>query len=109
MTASEKRRYERYGLELPVAVKWKDALGNAKEETGTTIDMSRSGMFMICTSPIDEGSEIDVEIDLTTSAGSGIKSCVSVGGKIVRNIPLKNLHGGYGHAIMFDAYRFVGP
>ena len=109
MSAPEKRRYERYGLELPVAIRWKDTLGNAKEENGTTRDMSRSGMYMICASPIDEGSEINVEIDLTSSGGSGIKSCVSVGGKVVRNTLSKSDNGGYGTAITFDAYRFLRP
>ena len=88
-------------------VKWQDAFGNLKQESGTTKDMSRSGMYMTCNSPIDEGSRIDLEIDLAVCAGVGTKSSVSVGGKVVRNIPPAGPDTGYGYAVMFDEYRFA--
>ena len=107
MPERESRNYDRYGLELPVQVRWKDSLGNAREETGTTRDMSRSGTYIICNSSIDEGCEVYLEIDLTICAGARIKSCVSVGGKVIRAIPLTGPDRGYGHAIIFDEYRFM--
>jgi hypothetical protein len=69
MPETEKRDSERYGLELPVQAIWKDALGSVKEERATANDMSRSGTYMICKSPIHEGCEINLEIDLTICAG----------------------------------------
>lgn len=86
---------------------WKDALGSVKEEKATANDMSRSGMCMICKSPIPEGCEINLEIDLTICAGAGIKSCVSVKGRVVRSTRLTGPGSGYGHAIIFDQYRFM--
>lgn len=88
-------------------VRWKDASGNLKEERAITSDVGRSGMYMICDSPIEEGCEINLEIDLAVCSGAGIKSRVSVGGKVVRNIPPTGRDRGYGHAVLFDQYRFV--
>ena len=105
MPETEKRYDERYGVECPVRVRWQDAFGNLQQESGITRDVSRSGMYMTCTSPIDEGSRIDLEIDLTICAGAGMKSSVSVGGKVVRNIPPTGPETVYGHAVMFDESR----
>ncbi|UCD87506.1 MAG: PilZ domain-containing protein [Desulfobacterales bacterium] len=109
MSETEKRHTERYGLEFPVHVRWKNALGQLKQEMGTTRDMSRSGMYMTCSSPIDEGCKIDLEIDLTICAGAGTKGSVSVGGRVVRNIPPTGPDRGYGHAVVFDENRFAKP
>ncbi|MES0362945.1 MAG: hypothetical protein ABUK14_03240 [Desulfobacteria bacterium] len=107
MPETEKRDSERYGLEFPVQAMWKDALGSVKEERATANDMSRSGMYMICNSPVHEGCQINLEIDLTICAGAGIKSCVSVKGRVVRSTRLTGPDRGYGHAIIFDQYRFL--
>jgi hypothetical protein len=102
MPGTEKRYAERYGLELPVHVRWKDAFGQLKQEVGTTRDMSRSGVYMTCRGPIDEGCKIDLDIDLTICAGAGTKGSVSVGGRVVRSIPPTKPDRGYGHAVAFD-------
>ena len=44
MSEMEKRRWERYLLELPVYVAWKDPSGDAEELLGTTKDISSSGV-----------------------------------------------------------------
>ena len=103
---TERREYERYDLEFRVQVKWKDAFGNLKADSGTTKDISPSGAFIICNSPLDEGCQIDLEIDLPICVEGTNRSCVYASGKVVRRHPVNDRDSRYGHAIRFDSYCF---
>ena len=109
MTKTEKRDCERYVLGLPIHAMWKDAAGEAKEETGITRDISSSGVFMICKNLIDRGCDIDLQIDLPFLAENA-NSRVSARGRVVRNVSLTNPDtGGCGHGIMFNNYKILRP
>ena len=106
MTKSERRDCERYVFDLPIHAAWKDAAGETKKETGSTRDISSSGVFIICKNLIDKGCEIDLQIDLPALAENA-KSRLSVRGKVVRNISLTDPDTGYGHGIMFNNYKIL--
>ncbi|MBW1896966.1 MAG: PilZ domain-containing protein [Deltaproteobacteria bacterium] len=102
----EKRSDERYDLELPVTIKWKNRSGQTIETTGKTKNMSPSGTFIICGSPIAEGLVIDLHIDIPVALGGSILSCISANGTIVRSGKELGSAAGYGHGIMFDHFSF---
>ena len=104
MSEMEKRRWERYLLELPVYVAWKDPSGNAEEMLGTTKDISSSGMCVTCDSPIEEGAEVDVKIDLPIVLEGMTGSRMSAQGTVVRNEAMTNPDEGYEHGIMFNRF-----
>ena len=106
MTKTERRDCERYVFDLPIHAAWKDAAGETKKETGSTRDISSSGVFMICKNLIDKGREINLQIDLPALAENA-KSRLSVRGKVVRNIGLTKPDTGYGHGIMFNNYKIL--
>jgi hypothetical protein len=106
MTETERRDCERYVFDLPIHSAWKDAAGETKKETGSTRDISSSGVFMICNNLIDKGCEIDLQIDLPALAENA-KSRVSVRGRVVRNVSLTDPDTGYGHGIMFNNYKIL--
>ncbi len=106
MTKTERRDCERYVFDLPIHAAWKDAAGETKKETGSTRDISSSGVFIICKNLIDRGCEIDLQIDLPALAENA-KSRVSVRGRVVRNVSLTDPDTGYGHGIMFNNYKIL--
>jgi hypothetical protein len=105
MTKTEKRDCERYVFELPIHAAWKDATGETKKETGSTRDISSSGVFIICKNLIDRGCEIDLQIDLPSLAENA-NSRVSASGRVVRNVTNPDTRG-YGHGIMFNNYKIL--
>jgi hypothetical protein len=105
MSEMEKRRWERYLLELPVYVAWKDPSGGEAEELlGTTKDISSSGICVMCDSPILEGSEVDVKIDLPIVLEGMTGSRMSAHGTVVRNEAMTNPDEGYEHGIVFNRF-----
>jgi hypothetical protein len=107
MSNSEKRKHERYGLELPIIITWKDGSGHSRRATGTTSNISSSGAFIICDSPIGKGCAIDLQIDLPIAFQGFITSRISASARVVRGMMKHQPNGGYGHGIMFDHYSFT--
>ena len=107
MTGTERRAYERYGLQLAVKVRWTDSSGETQEETGTTKNISTSGIYMICDSCLDEGCEIEIEMDIPISMTGGSMHCVCARGKVLRNAPLADPEKGFGHAIVLHDHKFT--
>ena len=106
MSDREKRYKERYDLELPVTVRWKDSSGFSREAAGTTKNMSPLGAFLICDSRIGEGCAIYLDFDMPVSLGGSMPSRISASGKVVRDAAEVQHSGGYGHAVMFGHLSF---
>ena len=103
----ERRTCERYDLELPVNIKWKDSFGRIKEESSACKNISSSGVYLGLSNLIKEGGEVDLWIDLSI-AGENVKgSLVFALGKVVRNVKEKKTF--FGHGIKFTNYRFIRP
>jgi hypothetical protein len=98
----EKRRWERYGLELPVHITWKDTSGSIEERVGTTKDISSSGVRLKCESCIDQGAEVDLKIELPIVLEGTTGSRMSAKGTVVRNKSKDEPDEGYELGILFD-------
>ena len=107
MSARESRDSHRFHLELPVRVRWKDLSGNRRETTGRTKNVSRSGAFIVCDTPIKEGCAVDFEVELPLPLAGTIKSRMSALGRVVRNSSQVRRAEGYEHGITFDQFIFT--
>ena len=100
----EKRRWERYGLEFHVYITWKDASGSVEEIVGTTRDISSSGVCLRCESLIQQGSEVNLKIELPIVLEGTTGSHMSARGTVVRNEGVSEPHEGYELGIMFNRF-----
>lgn len=107
MSDREKRDNERYDLELPVTVRWKDTSGQTREALGTAKNISPLGAFLVCNSPIGEGCAIDLHFDDPVDLGGSIPSRISATGKVVRDVSGAGHAAVYGHGIVFDRFSFT--
>ena len=107
MSDLEKRKNQRYGLELSIAVTWKDKSGFTRETIGRTENISPAGAFIVCESPIAEGCAIDLRFDRPIALGGSPKSRISTSGTVVRNMTGAGPAAGYGHGVMFAHFRFT--
>jgi len=107
MSDQEKRDNERYDLELPVMVRWKDRSGHTREAPGTAKDISPLGAFLVCDSPIGEGRAVDLHFDDPIDLGGCIPSRISARGTVVRDVVGVEHTARYGHGIVFDHFSFV--
>jgi hypothetical protein len=98
----EKRRWERYGLQFHVHITWKDASGSVMEIAGTTRDISSSGVCLWCEDLIQQGSEVNLKIELPIVLEGTTGSRMSAGGTVVRNESVSDPHEGYELGIMFN-------
>jgi hypothetical protein len=110
MSEQEKRYDERYDLELPVTVRWKDTSGHTWQATGATTNVSASGAFLVCDfcdSLVGEGCAIDLHFDDPIALGGSIPCRISANGTVVRDVTSVGHAQGYGYGIMFDHFSFT--
>ena len=107
MSGQQKRENERYGLELPAKVTWRDTSGNIRETAGIIRDLSSSGAYIVCDSPIGKGCEIYVEIERSVKIAKTISSRVSARGKVVRDVMMSPPDTGHGYGVIFDHFSFA--
>ena len=107
MSDRDKRYKERYDLELPVMVRWKDRAGHTREAPGTARNISPSGALLVCDSPIGEGCAIDLHFDDLLDLGGSIPSRISATGTVLRDAAEAEHVDGYGHGIMFERFSFA--
>jgi len=104
MSEIEKRRWERYCLQLPVYLVWEDTSGKFEERVGTTKDISSSGVCVRCDELMKEGMEVDLRIDLPIVLEGTRGSRMSAQGTVVRNKAVGDPDEGYEHGIMFNRF-----
>jgi hypothetical protein len=107
MSERENRDSHRFHLELPVRVRWKDLSGKSRETTGMTRNVSRSGAFIVCDTPMREGCAVDFEVELPLPLAGSIKSRTLARGRVVRNSSRGERVEGYEHGIRFDRFIFA--
>jgi hypothetical protein len=100
----EKRRWDRYCLALPVCVTWKDASGIIGEQVGTTRDISSSGVCVRCPSPVRDGVEVGVRIDLPVALEGMTGSRMSAQGTVVRSQAATAPDQGFEYGILFNRF-----
>ena len=60
----EQRRAVRFGVQAQVTYSWTDPSGRDQLGVGRTRNISISGVFVVCSSPPAEGTQINLEISL---------------------------------------------
>jgi hypothetical protein len=63
-STSLRRKYNRYGLRIPMAFSWKEARGIRREEVGLTRDISVAGAFVFATSPPPLAANVELKVFL---------------------------------------------
>ena len=106
MPGDDKRNHERYGLELPIRVNWYDTAGIEREAIGTTKNISSCGALIFCDSPIEEGCQINLQIDFPISLAGVRKSRVKARGRVVRDANVSHPFQVHGRGIRFDDISF---
>src|SRR5207244_3615464 len=105
MEATNKRRAERFPMQLPVAVKVHESgLG---ESAVKTRDISSSGVYLQFNSPIDIGSSLEFVLTLATEITRGQSVRVKCRGKIVRVDKLSADGNILGAAATIERYEFI--
>ena len=107
MPDREKRYKERYDLELPLTVRWKDRSGRTREANGTTKNMSPLGAYLVCDSSIGEGCVIHICFDKPIALAGCIPSRISASGTVVRDVARDEDAVSYGHGVIFDYFSFA--
>ena len=67
---AERRKYNRYRLELPVIFSWKDARGILQKGVGLTRVMSIRGAFIFATRPPPLNASLDLEVYLPPTSAA---------------------------------------
>ncbi len=84
---SEKRECERFIIKLPVTIS-----AGGKQMEGTTVRVSKKGIFVRTQKSFIEGSAVDIEISITNTVTCKLKGVV----KYARNIDLMRRQNGMG-------------
>jgi hypothetical protein len=60
----ERRAAIRFLLRAPVIIRWADASGAKREDIGHTRDISTTGAFLTCNTPLPVGTKVSLDIHL---------------------------------------------
>ena len=101
---TERRALERYDLQLPVNIKWKDHTGKIMEENTTSKNISSGGVYIILSNSIKKGTRIDLWFDLSIPVEGVKKTRVFAKGEVVRSVKEGK---AFGHGIKFMNYKFL--
>jgi PilZ domain-containing protein len=100
----ERRRAERYNVELPLVVRWME--GSKQREAHTvTHDISSGGVYFFLPGGISEGTAVEVEMTVPTQITRGAPTKVLCQGRIRRCELKASERAGMGTAI--EKYEFL--
>lgn len=105
-TAEDRRKAQRFPLELPLKVKWGEN-GEPIQEPGTVRDISANGVYFLLEHELKAESKVEFYIRLKVEGapeGGVLLHCV---GSVVRVETRDQQHIGV--AARIDRYRFLRP
>lgn len=105
-TASERRKAQRFPLQLPLQVGWRETEGSV-QKSASIRDISANGIYFKLDSRLAEDSKVEfyVRLEIEGAPGGGVwLHCV---GSIVRVEPEET--GSVGVGARIDRYRFLQP
>ncbi len=100
----ERRSFERFDLELPVDIKWREHSGKMRENSSISENISGGGIYIILNNLIEKDAEIELCFNLPIISEEAKKTRVVAKGKVVRRVENRP---GFGHGIKFISYKFV--
>ena len=81
----EQRRAVRFGVQAEVIYRWTDPSGRNQEGVGRTSNISISGVFVVCSSPLSVGTTVGLEIRLPPLARGALQNLMlETKGKVTR-------------------------
>jgi hypothetical protein len=105
-TADDRRKAQRFPLELPLKVKWGEN-GEAAQEPGTVRDISASGVYFLLHHELKPESKVEFYIRLKVEGapeGGVLLHCVGSVVRVESRDPER-----IGVAARIDRYRFLRP
>lgn len=108
MSSEERRRAQRFPLDLPLEVKWHVVEGELNQPT-ITRDISASGLYFQLNHEMEPNSKVEFFVRLHMEgapAGGVMLHCV---GSVVRVEPTEADPHRVGVAARIDRYRFLRP
>jgi len=108
LTTDNRRRAQRFPLQLPLEVKWREASQDVQKH-GTVRDISANGVFFQFDRALQPESKVEfyVRLELEGAPGGGVwLHCV---GSVVRVEPSPENPTGVGVAARIERYRFLRP
>ncbi|MCI0457266.1 MAG: PilZ domain-containing protein [Gemmataceae bacterium] len=105
-TAEERRRAQRFPLELPVKVKW-GREGEEVQEPGTVRDISANGIYFLLSHDLQPESKVEFYVRLRVEGapeGGVLLHCVGSVVRVENRDPER-----IGVAARIDRYRFLRP
>lgn len=108
MGVEEKRKAQRFPLDLPLQIKWQERSVEL-EKPATMQDISASGIFFLVDRKLEPDSKVEFYIRLQVEGapeGGVLLHCV---GSVVRVAPSEGAPGTVGVGARIDRYRFLRP
>lgn len=108
LTSEERRRAQRFPLDLPLEVKWRQDSGEM-QKPATLRDISASGIYFVVDRNLQPESKVEFYVRLHVEgapAGGVVLHCV---GSVVRVDPTATDPSRIGVAARIDRYRFLRP
>ena len=104
MSFKERRRAQRFKVEVPVTIRWEDASGQHEART-ITQDLSSGGMYFFLAEGIPDDTTVQVEMTLPAQITLGTAVRVHCQGRIQR----RELKAGetVGMAAQIEKYEFL--
>ena len=80
----ERRLRKRYPVSAVVRFRWQDSTGNWISDSGTTLNMSVAGIYIITPSSPPMGAPVEVRVAISTKALRTARACLVGKGVVTR-------------------------
>ncbi len=101
----DRRIKPRVTCDYPVLLEGYDAKGNKYSDNGKLANLSASGLFLLTSRCVENGSSLSVVVILTSAFIEKDTPRISTNGIVVRTEPQKD--GSCGVAVKFNSYKFI--
>jgi hypothetical protein len=107
VTAEDRRRTQRFPLDLPLEVKWREQAGEA-HKPAILQDISANGVFFMVDRQLQPDSKLEfyVRLQIEGAPEAVLLHCV---GSVVRTVPNPAEPGKIGVGARIERYRFLRP
>jgi len=108
LKSAERRRSQRFPLDLPLEVKWQGT-GGEMQKAAAIRDISASGIYFMVDQPLEPESKVEFYVRLQVEGGPRSGVLLHCLGSIVRVESEDPKKPRVGVAARIDRYRFIRP
>ena len=103
----EQRRAVRFGVQAQVTYSWTDSTGGNQLGVGRTRNISISGVFVVCSSPPEQGTIVNLEINLPPLARGALQNLkLETKGKVTRVTGIDH-ESGFAATSQFELHEIL--